>query len=288
MTDRWHRELLAAQRNEITESLVYRRLAALEKNPGNRATLERIAEDERSHHELLSSITGEEVRPDRLKAWFFILVARLFGLTFGVKLMEKGEERAQRVYAALEADHPQIASVRADEQEHERALLGMLHDERLTYVGSIVLGLNDALVELTGALAGLSFAFQNTQLIAMSGLVTGIAASLSMAASEYLSTRAEGHENAGKASLYTGIAYIVTVFLLVLPFLLLEHYLVCLAVSLVTAVLIVLVFTFYVSVARDLPFLSRFLEMAGISLGVAAVSFGIGIVVKRALGVEIV
>ena len=284
---RHRRELLAAQRNEITEARVYRRLAAWERHPGNRETLLRIARDEEAHHALLGGITGEEVAPHRLRAWFHVLVARLFGLTFGVKLMERGEERAQRVYAELEGEHPELAQVRADEQEHERALLAMLHDERLVYVGSIVLGLNDALVELTGALAGLTFAFQDTRLIALSGLVTGIAASLSMAASEYLSARTEGHPNAGRASFYTGIAYIVTVALLVLPYLLLSSYLTCLAVALVTAVLIILVFTFYVSVARDLPFWPRFLEMAGISLGVAAVSFGIGIVVKRALGVEI-
>lgn len=284
---RWQRALLAAQRNEITESFVYRRLAARERHPENRATLERIAADEEAHHALLASVTGRDVGPDRWRVWFYVLVARLFGLTFGVKLMEKGEERAQRVYAELEGTYPQLAAVRADEQEHERALLDMLHDERLTYVGSIVLGLNDALVELTGALAGLTFAFQDTRLIALSGLVTGIAASLSMAASEYLSARAEGHANAGKASLYTGIAYIVTVALLVLPYLLLSSYMACLAIALATAVLIVLVFTFYVSVARDLPFWTRFLEMAGISLGVAAVSFGIGIAVKRLLGVEI-
>ena len=58
----------------------------------------------------------------------------------------------------------------------------------------MVLGLNDALVEFTGALAGYTFALQNTLLVAMTGLITGVAASLSMATSEYLSTKSE--ENA--------------------------------------------------------------------------------------------
>ncbi|HPJ72903.1 MAG TPA: rubrerythrin family protein, partial [bacterium] len=40
------------------------------------------------------------------------------------------------------------------------------------------------------------------------------------------------------------------------------------------------------SVARDLPFLRRFLEMAGISLGVAAASFGVGYLVRALLGVD--
>jgi VIT1/CCC1 family predicted Fe2+/Mn2+ transporter len=46
-------------------------------------------------------------------------------------------------------------------------------------------------VELTGALSGLTLAFRNTRLIAMAGLITGIAASLSMAGSEYLATKSE-------------------------------------------------------------------------------------------------
>jgi VIT1/CCC1 family predicted Fe2+/Mn2+ transporter len=279
--------LRIAQRNEITEHQVYRRLARLERDPENRRTLERIAADELSHYQVFTEISGRKVRPDHVRVEFYVLVARLFGLTFGVKLMEKGEERAQGVYAGLEAIYPQLRLVREDEEKHEHALLGMLNDERLSYVGSVVLGLSDALVELTGVLAGLSFAFQNTRLIALSGLITGIAAALSMAASEYLSTRAEEGQNAGKSSLYTGIAYIVTVLLLVGPYLVLHSYLVCLALALIMAVLIILIFTFYLSIAKDLPFTSRFLEMAAISLGVAALSFGIGVLVKKLLGVDV-
>ena len=34
----------------------------------------------------------------------------------------------------------------------------MINDERLQYISSMVLGINDALVELTGAPAGFTFA----------------------------------------------------------------------------------------------------------------------------------
>ena len=88
-------------------------------------------------------------------------------------------------------------------------------------MGAMVLGLNDALVELTGTIAGLSFALQDTRVVALSGIITGVSATLSMAASNYLAERADGNENALKSSLYTGIAYLITVALLVLPYLLL-------------------------------------------------------------------
>jgi VIT1/CCC1 family predicted Fe2+/Mn2+ transporter len=163
-----------------------------------------------------------------------------------------------------------------------------LDEEALIYAGSVVLGLNDALVELTGALAGLTLAFQNVNIIALSGLVTGIAASLSMGASEYLSTSSEESEkNPIKAAIYTGIAYVVTVALLILPYLLLDNAYLALAITLGTSVAIIAIFNFYIAVAKDQPFGKRFLEMAGLSLGVAAISFLIGFLISGWLGVDV-
>jgi VIT1/CCC1 family predicted Fe2+/Mn2+ transporter len=164
----------------------------------------------------------------------------------------------------------------------------MLDEERLRYAGSVVLGLNDALVELTGALAGLTLALQNEKLIALSGLITGIAASMSMAASEYLSTRSEDTgKHPVRAALYTGIAYIITVALLVLPYLLIGNYIVDLVIALTTAVIIIAVFNYYISVAKGESFRARFIEMAALSLSVAAFSFVIGYFIRKWLGIEV-
>jgi VIT1/CCC1 family predicted Fe2+/Mn2+ transporter len=287
VTPEVRRLLLRAQRNEITAHHAYRRLAAMARTERNREVLQRIADDELRHYDMWRGRSGLDVRPDWVMVWAFVIAVRTLGVTFGVKMLERGEARAQVDYEALAEHVPEAREVLAEEADHEKVLFDMLDDAVLANVGSIVLGLNDALVELTGALAGLSFAFQDARLVALSGLITGIAASFSMAASEFLSQRAEGAEGAGKSALYTGLAYIVTVALLVGPFLVLADYRVCLAVSLVLAVLVILVFTFYLSVARGFDFRRRFLEMAGISLGVAAISFGIGVVVKSVLGVEI-
>jgi VIT1/CCC1 family predicted Fe2+/Mn2+ transporter len=282
------RELLQAQRNEITEHQIYSRLAAIEKDRNNAGILRRIAGDELRHCGFWKRHTGQEVRPARWQVFKYYWLARLFGLTFSIKLMERGEGQAQVTYGRIAKVIPEARQVAEDEDRHEQELLGMLDEERLHYVGSMVLGLNDALVELTGALAGLSLAMRNTRLIALAGLVTGIAASFSMAASEYLSRRSEtGGPDPLKSSLYTGVAYIVTVMLLIAPYLLLGHYLLCLAVTMAVAILIILGFNYYVSVAKDLPFRRHFLQMAGISLGVAAISFGIGYLIRVLLGVEV-
>jgi len=194
---------------------------------------------------------------------------------------------AQEIYGVLEEDVDGVSQMLHDEEKHEDELIGMIDETKLDYIGSIVLGLNDALVELTGTLAGLSFAFQDTNLIALSGLITGIAASMSMGASEYLSTRAEEGENAIRAALYTGISYIFTVVFLVLPFFVFESYIVSLPVTLIIAVVIILLFNYYVSVAMDMNFRKQFTEMASISLGVSGLSFLVGVLVKTFLGVDV-
>lgn len=280
--------LLAAQANEITEHHIYTRIAASIPEAGNRQVLEQIAADELGHYKAWKKYTQQDVAPKWLVVWFYVLIARVLGFTFGVKLMEQGEETAQVNYAEIAKTIPEAAKVHADENDHELKLLEMLDEERLRYAGSVVLGLNDALVELTGALAGLTLALQDVKLIALSGLITGIAASMSMAASEYLSTSAEKTDkNPILASVYTGIAYVITVTLLILPYLLLENEYLCLAISLTTAVIIIAVFNYYISVAKGESFKRRFLEMAGLSLSVALVSFIIGYFIRIWLGVEI-
>jgi len=279
------RGALNAQKDEATGYKVYSKLAQITKDKHNREVLERIAKDELSHYTALRDITGRDICPRKLWVFFFIFISRVFGLTFGVKWMENGERRAQAGYNELGKHVPGMDKIQKQEAAHEKELISMIHEERLAYVGSMVLGLNDALVEMTGTLAGVAFAFQNTALIALSGVVTGIAASLSMAASEYLSKRADNAINAAKSSLYTGIAYVLTVMLLVLPFLLLQDYKIGIALTITSAVLVIMFFTFYVSVAKDYNFKKRFAEMAGISLGVAGLSFLVGVIAKSALGV---
>ncbi len=282
------KKVILFQQTEITEYHIYKRLSKRIKSAENAKILDQIAEDELRHYKGWKEYTKEEVQPRWFFVWFYYIVSMLFGFTFGVKLMEMGEQAAQKNYADVAKAIPEATKYQAEEDKHEHQLIEMLDEERLQYAGSVVLGLNDALVELTGALAGLTLALQNTKLIALSGLITGIAASLSMAASEYLSTRSEKtNKHPVRAAIYTGIAYITTVTLLILPYLLLDNYYVDLAISLSTAVIIIAVFNYYISVAKGESFRERFIEMAGLSLSVAAFSFVIGYFIRLWLGIEI-
>jgi VIT1/CCC1 family predicted Fe2+/Mn2+ transporter len=282
------RAVLKVQENELTEHHIYRRLAKRVVAAENRKVLEAIAEDELRHSRQWQEYTGRRVSPNRIKVGLYLLLSCVFGFTFGVKLMERGEENAEASYQRLAEYLPQAQAIFVEEEAHEQALLQMLDEERLRYIGSIVLGLNDALVELTGALAGLTLALQNGPLIALTGSITGIAAALSMAASEYLSTKAEGDDKAPvRASIYTGVAYLGTVTLLILPYLVLDNYYISLVWTLAQAVLIIAFFNYYVSVAKDTTFRRPFLEMAGLSLGVALFSFGVGFVLRAFFGIDV-
>ncbi|MAM99703.1 MAG: rubrerythrin family protein [Euryarchaeota archaeon] len=285
--------LLKLQRMEATETEVYRRLARMQKDEVNRSILEGISLEEERHETVIAGMTGEKVLPDMRKVRRQIMLARLFGFTFSVKMMESTEQDAAAEYRELGLD-----DIADEEEAHEENMIGMLDEERLRYSGSVVLGMSDALVELTGALAGLTFALQSLNLVALAGLVTGISASFSMGASEYLSSRAEKKsESAVKAAFFTWISYLITVLMLVSPYLLfssgspdfqgLEPHIQALVCTFIIGLLIVAVFNFYVSVVEGVSFRSRFIEMAAILGVVSLISYGIGIALRGILGVEV-
>jgi vacuolar iron transporter family protein len=291
MTRELERDIRRFQREEITGAKLYRSLSRVVKGGDNAMVLADMALAEDSHYAFWRKHSGIDQPPYRLRFFLFYLAARVLGLTFALKLMERGEKEASAGYAKVASLVPEAVQIGQEEEAHEEALIGMIEEERLAYMGSIVLGLNDALVELTGTLAGLTFALQKGSIVAISGIITGIAAAFSMSASDYLSMKADGDPRAVKSAIYTGFAYLITVILLVMPYLVLPQsgkwIYISLAITLVIAVTIIAGFNFYISVAKGLSFKARFLEMAGISLGVSAFSFGVGLIVRQIFGVSV-
>lgn len=281
-----------SEKDEIEGSELYAFMAKRQekKHPENAKILNQMSKDEYNHYLTWASITGK-----KMKAHVFWKKVKtvILGFTFVVKSMQKGERLGQQDYENLQKEIPEAAKMLADERRHENELYGMLDEERLHYVGAIVLGLNDALVELTGAITGVTFSLQDCRLIALTGIITGVAATLSMMASNYLAESAEGHKDAFKSSLYTGAAYLVTVGLLVLPYLCLmgtnldKSYIWAFGIMIAEVILEIGFFNFYISVAQEKPFWKHFLLMASISIGVAAISFGIGILAKMLLGINV-
>ncbi|MCE5175764.1 MAG: VIT1/CCC1 transporter family protein [Bacteroidales bacterium] len=286
MDDKSKKIAISAQKTEITEHHIYLRIADRCKDKKNAALLREIGMQELTHAKFWQSKTGIEVKPDKWKVFSTVFLARLLGLSFILKQMEKNEGTGSKRYSDLSSTFPETNKLSEEEGVHEKEILGMLDEEKLQYVGSIVLGLNDALVELTGSLAGFTLALGDTRTISLAGLVTGISAALSMASSDYLSSKAEGDATAKKSAIYTGVTYFFTVILLILPFLLFTSKFMALGVTLLTAVIIIFCFNYYIAIAKDLNFKERFLEMTFISLGVAGFSFLLGYLLKIMLGVD--
>lgn len=282
------KQLIIAQRNEITEFEIYKRLASKTKDKHNSQVLSEIAADELKHYNIWKKYTGREVSASRWDIFKFYWIARLFGITFGIKLMEKSEESAQINYSQIATEIPEAATVSKEENDHEKELIKILKEDKLEYIGSIVLGLNDALVEILGTLAGLTFALQNTKIVALAGIITGIAGALSMSSSEYLSNKSEGkEEGAIKSAIFTGLAYLFAVVFLVAPYLIFTSPFVALLVAVFDSIFVVFIYSYYISVANDQPFRKRFFEMVILSTVVGLISFGLGYLVRVAFGIEV-
>jgi len=288
----------AFQQEEINSHEIYKRLSKRIKDQHNAEILKRISEDELTHYNTFKEFTKIDIKKQRRKISFYYWITIIFGLTFGIRLMERGEEKAQELYQNLGKQFPPLLEMLKDEERHESDLIGMLNDELLIYVSSIVLGLSDALVELTGALAGFTFSLGNSNVIAAAGIIVGVSAACSMAASEYLSQTEENDENETKspfkASIYTGGAYLLVVIILITPFITLKFTssdsmvtkIIPLLITLVFAVIVILVFTYYTTVAKNTRFWKRFFEMASLSLAVAIFTLFLGFAANAAFGIS--
>ncbi len=280
---------LTQQQNEINDYALYTALAHREKDLQNKSVYEEIAQEEKSHYEFWEKITEKSLEANHLLIKWYIFLTVLFGTSFALKLAEKREGDAETFYKSLFDTYPEAKEIYAQEMRHENELIDMLHDKKLLYAGAIVLGMNDALVELTGTLSGIALAFDKSMVVGVTGAIMGIAASMSMAGSSYLEAKENPDEEIAPLvyAAYTGVSYIGTTFFLVLPFFIFSSISVSLISMFVAAFIAIVLYNFYISVAKEQSFLRRTAQMLLITFGVALISFTIGYGVHHYLGIEI-
>lgn len=278
--------------DEYESYVTYKELARVETVPSFRKVLKELVKHEEHDYIFWQKYAINKCpKVNPLFVFFLKLMRKVLGLTFTAKFLERNERAAIRNYIALsKISHPgmrhAINNMLRHELKHEQRLISSIQEEKVTFVSSIILGMNDGLVELTGALVGFSTAFRNPSTIALAGLITGIAASLSMAASAYMQAKHDvAHKNAKKSAIYTGVSYFVVVSLLVLPFFVFSSTASALLWMFIVVFLILGSASFYTSILFDRSFKKQFGQMVLFSLGVAAVSFCIGLLV-RFIGVE--
>ncbi len=274
-------KILLYQRNEITEHLLY--LALSKRFSGkNGSILKKISEDELRHYHFFSKITGREVKPEYLKIYFYRIVSRIFGITFTLKMMSNGEEQAGHNYEEIEESVPGIKKIITEEVRHEESLMSQVKEGIITHMGSMVLAINNSIQEVTGIAVGLTFALGNSLLVGKTALISGLAATLAMMASEYLSRKAEAGKEGEPltAAGYTGIVYTFVVTAIVSPYFIFESPYAALAVALGAVAVIIAAFTFFMSVVKNKSYRRALVEVAAITAGVVALSLGLGMLVK--------
>lgn len=280
-------------KDEYKDLIVYKELLKIETSAEFKKILTSLIKHEQEHFEFWKNLSEQKdfsVSPFTI--WFFKNTRKLLGLTFTARLLEKHEKEAilnyQEFLKTAQGDtKKKVEEILDNEIEDEKWLISQIKEEQVEFLSSIILGLNDGLIELTGALVGFSFAFANHGLVALTGLITGIAASMSMAASAYMQARHEEGKDAKKAGIYTGISYITVVLLLITPFFIFNNIYHALFTMFSIVITIILAISYYSATLFDRSFKKQFGEMFIFSVVVALVSFGIGLLFRNLTGISI-
>lgn len=279
---------------QYLDYVIYTDLAAREPDSDLKRILLELVGHEMEDFRFWQTLSDrKEFRVGRATMLGFRLVRALFGLTFTAKLLESREKRMISLYSAFlekvedPAIRERIAAILEHENLHESRLIGQVQEEKIQFLSSIVLGLNDGLIELTGALVGFAFALRRPSLVAVTGSIAGIAASLSMAASAYMQAHHEEGKDPRKAALYTGLSYLAVVAVLVTPFGFASTIAVALPVLAAEVLLIVAGASVFTSVILERNWGRQFLEMLLFSVGVAAIAFAIGQAFRAVSGISI-
>lgn len=198
--------------DEVDDYYTYTTLAEHEKDPRLREAVHKIAGMERRHSEFWKHFVearGERVPgagPNRLRLMLLRLLQRFVNPVLIVSALELGEAAAFQRYhtffreTQLEDDERSaLKRVILDELEHERFFKRESRGLGVENVRDFVLGMNDGLVELLGAVTGLSAVYVASPLIVgVSGIVVGIAGALSMGIGAFISVRSQRQVNAGR------------------------------------------------------------------------------------------
>lgn len=281
--------------DEYTDSLVYKRLAesSRTRDPKLKEILAKLSEEENRHYEFwLKYASKQKVQPNMLAVYFTIFLRFLFGVTFAVKFLEKHEEDVIRKYKSVahlipEADRAGFDSMVSDEVQHENVFLTQTQGKYIKYISFVVLGLADAIVEISGIHAGSLGIYSSTELTGLAGIVAGAAASIAMASAAYAQAKQGFQGSASISAVFTGVSYFVNAVILAMPYFLTKVMGVAIGISIFLAIVIIAFISYYNSIISNAHFFRDFGELAGITLGASAALFVFGLVIRSVIGISI-
>jgi len=278
---------IARARNELTEHLIYGKLARREKNPENRKLLEKLSAQEKTHYEFWKSLVpGSDPKPHALAPIGIPLLRTIFGVTFTTKFLETHESASIATYTSMLAAMPEeykgrLREIIEDERSHERGLLGELKERRIAYIGFIALGLADAIVEITGVHAGFLGVTGSTFIAGISGVIVGFAAAISMGSAAYIQAKQDTGKSAIVSGFTTWASYFVSVIFLAMPYFFITTMIAAFAASTTIGILLLAAFTFFGAVVFDRKFWREISESVGLMLGTALATYMLGTIVGK-------
>jgi VIT1/CCC1 family predicted Fe2+/Mn2+ transporter len=279
--------------DEYRDHYIYTALGRREKDPERRRILEKLAEEEYKHYMFWKRLLGGkcEAKVSKLFLWIIILSRLVLGLTFTLKMLERGEEKTIQEYKDYLGnlsgeDRKELEQIIEDEESHESSLMSQIDEAVVRYMSFIVLGLADAIVEITGVHAGFLGVTSSTIVAGIAGLVVGFSAAISMASAAYLQAKHDFEKNPVSSALVTGLSYIGAVVVLASPYFATHNMLLAFLVSVSFAITLIATFTFYGSVVFDKKFLREFVESTGLMLGTAFAAYFFGEVLGVYFGVR--
>lgn len=280
--------------DELFDHVLYLKMASSERNPMNRKLFSELARQEYEHYLFWSKFTGPlklSLR-DNVKIKFLLAASRILGKIFIVKYLESKERATSEIYRRLindsrftEEDKGTLKKIVEDEEAHEKEFLNQVDEYAVRYLGSMALGISDAMIEMSGVLAGFLGFTESSAQTGIAGLIVGVSASMSMAAASFLQAKHEKGKKPGSAALTTGIFYLSTVGLLTLPFFTGLPMLTALTFSILLTLVVLAAFTFYSSTILGGKFAREYMENLLVIILVVVAGFVFGDVVKKLTGV---
>lgn len=282
--------------DEYTDYLVYKRLAESPrtKDPKMKQILNTLSETELRHYEFWKKFLPPEskITPSSLSIYLTLFLRFLFGNAFAIKYLEKHENTVIKRYKSVknsipEADQHQFDEMVRDEEEHENTWMDQMQGRYLRYISFVILGLADAIVEISGIHAGSLGLYHSTEITGLAGIVAGASASIAMASAAYAQAKQGFQGRAGVAAFATGISYFINALVLAAPYFLTHSQTLAISMSIVFAILIIAFVSYYNSIISQAHFLRDFAELAAIMLGATAALYVFGLLIKSVFGITI-
>ena len=262
--------------DEYTDYLVYKHLAESRrtKDPKLKAILNKLSSAEYKHYEFWRKYSPEkEIRPSMSTVYLTLFLRFIFGVTFATKYLEKHEDDVVKRYKSVshlipESDKSGFDEMVADEVEHEEAFLTETEGKYIKYISFVVLGLADAIVEISGIHAGSLGIYDRTD--SPDSLASLRETAVLLRWRQLLMHKAkQGFQGSASISAsFTGISYFVSAIILATPYFLTKVMYIALGTSFTLAILIIAFISYYNSIISESHFLRDFLELAGITVGV--------------------